>query len=102
MALPSVSAPFFCPCLSFGHKHFWVQNFELSGWHHPSTGGCAYQLVVVSIGSISCILCISAKVTPVDSWKLFTSLVCKVFSHRLNTLYFIVKEGNCFVKELND
>jgi hypothetical protein len=25
-----------CPCLSFGQKHFWTKNFEMSGWLHPS------------------------------------------------------------------
>ena len=38
----------FCACFSFGQEHFWVNNFEMDGWSHPSTGGHAYLLEVVS------------------------------------------------------
>jgi hypothetical protein len=38
---------FFCTCLSFGQEHFWVNNFEMGGWPHPSTRGCAYLLEMV-------------------------------------------------------
>jgi hypothetical protein len=41
---------FFGPCLSFEQEHFWVKNFEMSGWFHPSIGGHAYLLDVVSTG----------------------------------------------------
>jgi hypothetical protein len=57
-----VSVPFFCFYLSFGQEHFWVKNFEMCGWPHPSTGGHAYLLKVVSTGSISPLLGILAKV----------------------------------------
>jgi hypothetical protein len=41
MALPSVSAPFFFFffCSFFGQNHFWVKNFEMGVWPHPTTGG---------------------------------------------------------------
>jgi hypothetical protein len=39
----------------------------MGGWPHPLTGGHAYLLEVVSKGSISPLLCISAKVIPVES-----------------------------------
>jgi hypothetical protein len=38
-----------------------IKNFEMGGWLHPSTGGHAYLLEVVSTGSISSLMCISAK-----------------------------------------
>jgi hypothetical protein len=38
---------------SFRHEQLWVKEFEMGGWHHPSTVGCAYLLEVVSTGSIS-------------------------------------------------
>ena len=70
-----------CPCLSFGQRHFWVKNFEIGGWIHPLTGGHVILLEVVSRGSISPLLLISAKVNPVRakvipivSWDPFTSL----------------------------
>jgi hypothetical protein len=53
MALPSVSAPFFCPCLSFGQEHFWVKNIEMAGWPHPLTGDLFSLLEMVSTSSIS-------------------------------------------------
>ena len=43
----------FCPCFSFGQEHFWVLNFEMSGWPHPLTGGRAYLLEVFSTDFIS-------------------------------------------------
>ena len=56
----------FCPYSSFGHKHFWVKNFEMGGWPHLSTEGCAYLLEVVSTGSISIFsVHIYAKIIPV-------------------------------------
>jgi hypothetical protein len=47
---------------SIGQEQFWVKIFEMGGWHHLSTGGSAYLLVVVSTGSLSPLLVISAKV----------------------------------------
>jgi hypothetical protein len=44
---------FFSPCSSFGQEHFWVKNFEMSGWPCPLTRDCAYLLEVVSTGSNS-------------------------------------------------
>jgi hypothetical protein len=46
----------FCPCSSFGQEHFWVQNFEVGGWSHPSSRVHAYLLEVVSM-VLSPILC---------------------------------------------
>ena len=37
----------------FVQEHFWVKNFEMDGWPHPSTRGCAYLLEVFSTGSVS-------------------------------------------------
>lgn len=42
MSLPSVSAPIFCPWLSFGKEYFWVKNFEVVGWPHLSTAVLIY------------------------------------------------------------
>jgi len=75
MALPSVSVPLFCLCLSFGQEHIWVKNFEMGGWRCPSTGGCTYLLEVLSTNSISSQLCISAKVIPVESFETLAFLV---------------------------
>lgn len=47
---------FFCPCPSFGQKHFWIKNFEMGRWSHPSIGGNYYLLEVVSTGFISPLL----------------------------------------------
>jgi hypothetical protein len=62
----SLDGLFFCLSSNFfGKKHFWGKNFEMGGWPHPSTGGCEYLLEMVSSGSISPILCISAKIITV-------------------------------------
>jgi hypothetical protein len=47
----SLCSIFFCPCSSFAQEHFWVKNFDISGWPHPSTRGHAYLLEVVFTGS---------------------------------------------------
>ena len=65
----------FCPCISFGQEHSWVKNFVMGGWPYPTIRGQAYLLEVLSTGSISPLLCISAKVIPVGSWEPLTSLV---------------------------
>jgi hypothetical protein len=44
---------FVCAFLSFRQEHFWVNNFEMGGWPHPSTGDCVCLLKAVSTGSIS-------------------------------------------------
>ena len=69
----------FCHCLSFGQEHFWVKNFEIGGWPPPSTGDHAYLLEVVSIGSISSLLGISANVIPVGYEESLTSLESGTF-----------------------
>jgi hypothetical protein len=79
MASPSVSAPFFSPCVSFGQEQFWVKNFEIGGWPHPSTGGCAYLLKVISTGSLSPLLGILANVNLVGSWEPLASLASGTF-----------------------
>jgi hypothetical protein len=48
------------PCIFFKQEQFLVKTFEMGGWLHPSTGGCAYPLDMVSTDSISPMLCISA------------------------------------------
>ena len=63
-----------CLCLSFAQEHFWVKNFELHGGEHSSTGGHAYLREVVSIGSLSPLLGILAKVISIGSWDLLDSL----------------------------
>jgi hypothetical protein len=69
----------FCPCFSFGQEQFWIKIFEMIGWSHLSTGGCAYLLEVVTAGSISPLLHILAKVIPGGSWELPTSLAFGTF-----------------------
>ena len=56
-----------CPFISFRQEQFWVKNFEMGGWPHPSTGGCDYLLEVVSTGSIFPLLGILANVIPIGS-----------------------------------
>ena len=63
MAFHSVSAPSFCPCVSFRQEQFWVK-IEVDGWPRPSTGGHAYLLELVSLGSMSSLLDISANMGP--------------------------------------
>ena len=60
----------FFPCLSFGQEHFWVKNFEMHGWPHPSTGGCAYPLEVVSTSCISPLLGILGPGRLLSPWSL--------------------------------
>jgi hypothetical protein len=69
----------FCPCLSFGQGYFWVKNFEIHWWHHPSTEGYAYLLEVVSTGSLSPLLGMSAKVITIGSWELLSSMESRSF-----------------------
>jgi hypothetical protein len=54
----------FCPCISFRQEQFWVKFFEVGEWPHPSTGGHAYLLEVVSSGSISPLMSSLTKVIP--------------------------------------
>ena len=74
VAVPSVSAPFFCPCLSFRQEHFWVKNIEMAGWPHPLTGDLFSLLEMVSTSSISPMLHILANIIPVGSWEPLFSL----------------------------
>jgi hypothetical protein len=55
-----------CPYISFLQEEFWINIFEVDRWPHSSTGGHAYPLELVSTGSISPWLGISAKVLPVE------------------------------------
>jgi hypothetical protein len=66
----------FCP---FEQEHFWVKFFEICGWPHPSIEGPAYLLEVVSTGSSSPLLGISAKVIAIDSWEPLASLESGTF-----------------------
>jgi hypothetical protein len=50
----------FCPCISFRQEQFWVKIVEMGGWPHPSKGGCAYPLDIISTGSITRLLGISS------------------------------------------
>ena len=54
-----------CPCISFSQEECWVNIFEVNG----HSGGHAYPLDMVSTGSISPLLGISANVLPVGSWE---------------------------------
>ena len=38
----------FGPCISFRQEQVWIKDFEVGEWLHPSTGGHAYLLEVVS------------------------------------------------------
>jgi hypothetical protein len=39
----------FCPCISFEQEQFWVKNFEMDVWLHPSNRGYVYLLEVASL-----------------------------------------------------
>ena len=69
----------FCPCLSLRQEHSWFNNFEMGGQPHPSTGGCAYLLEMVSTGSIFPLLSILAKVILIGSWEPLASLESGTF-----------------------
>ena len=69
----------FCPCLSFGQEPFWIRNFEERVQPHPSNGGYAYLLEVVSVGCISPLLGILAKVISIGSWEPLASLESGTF-----------------------
>jgi hypothetical protein len=58
-----------CPCISFRQEQFSVKFFEKGGWIHPSTRGHASPLVMVSTGSLSPLLGISANVILNVSWE---------------------------------
>jgi hypothetical protein len=72
-----------CPTLNpyifFKQKQFWVRIFEKGRWPHLSTGGCVYLLNMVSMGSISPVLGISANVIPTGSWEPLVSLESGTF-----------------------
>jgi hypothetical protein len=68
MAISSVSAPFFVLSLPLERNIYGLKNLR---WVHgtiPLTRGSAYQLAVVSTGSLSPSLCISATVISFGSW----------------------------------
>ena len=79
MAFPSVSAPLFVPAFPFDRRNSRLMFFEVGAWPHPSTGGHAHPLDLVSTGSISPLLGISANVPPVGSWELLGFLVSWTF-----------------------
>jgi hypothetical protein len=64
----------FCPCVFFRQEKFGLRDYEMSGWPHPSTGGHAYILEIVSSGSISPLLDIKANVISNGSWEPLASL----------------------------
>ena len=73
-AIPSVFDPFLSLHLFiylfiylFIPEQFWVKNLKVGWCPYPSTGGPVYLLDVVSSGSISSLLGISAKVTTQES-----------------------------------
>jgi hypothetical protein len=74
MTFPSVSAPFYS-CISFRQEQFWIKNFDMLEWLHPSTGVNVSLMEVAYSGSISPLLDISVKVILIGSWELITSLV---------------------------
>ena len=67
MAFPSVSAPLLVPVFSLDRNNSELKIFEMGGWPHPSNGGCAYPLGMVSIASVFPVLGISANVIPVGA-----------------------------------
>jgi hypothetical protein len=69
----------FCPCVLFRQEQFWVKNFEMGEWHHPSTGAMPTYLEVDSPGSISPLLGISANVFPIVSSESLASLTFRIF-----------------------
>ena len=79
MAFTSVFSPLLCPCLSSRQEQFWVKNFEMGEWSHPSTWGWAYVLEVVSTGFLSPLLSISANVIPFRSWEPLNFLTSETF-----------------------
>jgi hypothetical protein len=58
-------------------RQFYVKDFEMSWWPHPSSGG--HILEAVSLGSISLLLGISANAIPIGSWEPLTSLAHGTF-----------------------
>ena len=84
---PSVSAPFFCPCVSFRQEQFWVKIFEIGGWPHSSTGGHVYLLEVVSSNSISQLLDILSNVIPIGFWE---PLIPDIWG------FLVIPPGPCF------
>jgi hypothetical protein len=67
MAFPSVCSIFVC--VSVRQEQFWVKIFEMGGWQ-TATRGHVYLLEVVSSGSISPLLGILAKVSPLGPGSL--------------------------------
>ena len=100
MAFPSVSAPLFVPAFLFDRR---INTFEVGGLPHPSPGGHACVLVMVSIGSLFPLLGISANVLPVVFWKPVVFLTCWIFQwlpigppHPLLCNYFQIPDPLCF------
>jgi hypothetical protein len=68
MAFPSVSAPLFVPVFSLDRSKSEL-NFENGGCPHPSTGGFAYPLEILSTGSLSPLLGISDNIILIAFWE---------------------------------
>jgi len=65
LAIPSVSAPFPCPCLSCRQDKFWLKIL-LMGWCLSFHWGSSWLQEVASSGSISTMLWVTVKVTSID------------------------------------
>jgi hypothetical protein len=75
MACSSVSAPFFNPAFSLDRNS---SGLIFLRWLHPSSGGLAYLLELISTGSIS-LLGISANIISVGYWEPLASLTSGTF-----------------------
>ena len=81
----SLDGLFFSLCSNFvsafplDRKNSGSEILLMGRWPHASTRGHVYLLEVVSSGSISPLLGISAKVIPIGSWEPLTSLVSGIF-----------------------
>ena len=74
MAFSSVSAPLFVPVFPLDRENSGLNIYEMGGWSLHSTGGHAHLLDVVSSGSVSLLLDISANVISIGSREHLASL----------------------------
>jgi hypothetical protein len=79
MAFLSVSAPLFVPAFPFVRRNSGLTFFRWVDGPIPQMGGSAYPLDIVSTGSVSLLLGISAKVLTVGSWESLVSLAHGAF-----------------------
>jgi hypothetical protein len=83
LAIPSVSAP----SLSLiGRTHFWFKLLWVGCCHYPSTGS---PQEVATSGSISPLLGVSARVSPIDFLEPSQSQV-SIMSQRCNPLSYLI------------